>query len=80
LKEAWVHLEEWSKAMVTTALEGGADALILPYCLQDTVKALGLITTVSPDGDLKPGILVNCRPAIGFWCEWRNPGGILACK
>jgi 3-dehydroquinate synthase II len=54
LKEAWVHLEEWSKAMVTTALEGGADALILPSGLQDKVKALGLITTVSLDGGLKP--------------------------
>jgi 3-dehydroquinate synthase II len=55
LKEAWVHLEEWSKEMVTTALEGGADALIVTSGWQEKVKALGRITTVSPDGDLKPG-------------------------
>jgi 3-dehydroquinate synthase II len=55
LKEAWVQLEEWSKEMVTTALEGGADALIVPAGWQHKVKALGRITTVSPDGDLKPG-------------------------
>ncbi len=55
MKEAWVHLEEWSKEMVTAALEGGADALIVPAGWQDKVKALGRITTVSPDGDVKPG-------------------------
>jgi 3-dehydroquinate synthase II len=41
--------------MVTTALEGGADALIVPPGWHERVKALGRITTVSPDGDLKPG-------------------------
>lgn len=55
MKEAWVRLEEWSKEMVTTALEGGADALIVPSGWQGQVKALGRITTVSPDGDLRPG-------------------------
>jgi len=58
LKEAWVHLEEWSKEMVTAALEGGADALILPAGRQKEVKALGRITTVGRDGDLRPGIEV----------------------
>jgi 3-dehydroquinate synthase II len=56
LKEAWVCLEEWSKAMVTTALEGGADALVVPSGWQERVNALGRIATVSPDGDLKPGV------------------------
>lgn len=55
MKEAWVRLEEWSKTMVTTALEGGADALIVPSGWQEKVKALGRITTISPDGDLRPG-------------------------
>ena len=55
MKEAWVRLEEWSKEMVTTALEGGADALIVPLGWGERVKALGRITTVSADGDLKPG-------------------------
>ncbi len=56
MKEAWVRLEEWSKEMVTTALEGGADALIIPSGFHERVKGLGRITTVSPDGDLKPGV------------------------
>jgi 3-dehydroquinate synthase II len=55
VKEAWVHLDDFSKEMVTTALEGGADALVLPPGCQDKVKALGRILTVAPDGDLKPG-------------------------
>jgi 3-dehydroquinate synthase II len=55
VKEAWVHLDEWSKEMVTTALEGGADALVIPLGWQERVKALGRVVTVSPDGDMKPG-------------------------
>lgn len=55
MKEAWVHLEEWSKEMVTTALEGGANALVIPPGWQEKIKALGRITTVGEDGDLKPG-------------------------
>ena len=56
MKETWVRLEKWSREMVTTALEGGADALIVPSGWHEKVKALGRITTVSPDGDLKPGV------------------------
>jgi 3-dehydroquinate synthase II len=55
LKEAWVHIHKWSKEMVTTALEGGADALVVPPERQAEVKALGRITTVSSGGDLVPG-------------------------
>ena len=55
MKEAWVRLEEWSKEMLATAIEGGAEALIVPPSWEEQVKALGRITTVSPDGDLKPG-------------------------
>lgn len=55
MKEAWVYLDSFSKELVTTALEGGADALLLPAGCQDRVKALGRITTVAPDGDLVPG-------------------------
>lgn len=55
MKEAWVHLEEWSKDMVTTALENGADALVIQPGWHERVKALGRITTVGEEGDLKPG-------------------------
>jgi 3-dehydroquinate synthase II len=48
-------LDSFSKEMVTSALESGADALVLPSGCQGDVKALGRITTVAPDGDLVPG-------------------------
>ncbi len=55
MKEAWVYLEKWSKELAAAAVENGADALVVPAGLQERVKALGRITTVSPDGDLRPG-------------------------
>ncbi len=55
MKEAWVYLDSFSKDMVTTALEGGADALVLPAGCQERVKSLGRIATVATDGDLVPG-------------------------
>ncbi|MFP5213434.1 MAG: 3-dehydroquinate synthase II, partial [Acidobacteriota bacterium] len=55
MKEAWIVMEEWSKELVTTALENGADALVLPPGFSERVKALGRIATVSEDGDIKPG-------------------------
>lgn len=55
MKEAWLKLDEWSTEMVTAALECGADAIVLPPGRQQQIKALGRITTVSEDGDLRPG-------------------------
>jgi 3-dehydroquinate synthase II len=55
VKEAWVKLEQWSREVVTAALEAGADALVVPAGWQERVKELGRIATVSADGDLKPG-------------------------
>jgi 3-dehydroquinate synthase II len=55
MKEAWVKIDEWSQELITAALEGGADALIVPPGWQPQIKALGRIITVSADGDLMPG-------------------------
>lgn len=41
--------------MVTTALEGGADALVVPSGWSTRIKELGRIRTVSRDGDLVAG-------------------------
>lgn len=58
MKLAWVKLAQWSKELITTAIENGADAVVVPAGFQERVKALGRITTVSPDGDLCPGVNV----------------------
>ena len=45
----------WDKNVVTTALESGADALVVPKGYCDKVKQLGVIKTISEDGDLRWG-------------------------
>jgi 3-dehydroquinate synthase II len=51
----WVDARPYRKKIVTTALESGADAVIVPRGQSRKVRDLGLIKTVSPDGDLKLG-------------------------
>jgi 3-dehydroquinate synthase II len=51
----WVNARPYKKKVVTTALESGADAVIVPRGQSRNVRELGLIKTVSPDGDLKLG-------------------------
>lgn len=55
MKKIWVNIDPWDKEMVTTALEGGADGIVVPKGYSEKVKALGKIQTISEDGDLKPG-------------------------
>jgi len=54
-KRFWVRIPRWNKSLVTTALESGAEAIMPPRGRCADVKALGIITTVGTDGDLKPG-------------------------
>ncbi|MFO8056952.1 MAG: 3-dehydroquinate synthase II [bacterium] len=51
----WVNIRPFNKNAVTTALESGADAVIVPKGKTAKVRELGLIKTVAPDGDLKLG-------------------------
>jgi 3-dehydroquinate synthase II len=53
MKQFWVDCRPWKKDIATTAIESGADAIVCDRA--DDVKRLGRITTVAPDGDLKPG-------------------------
>ncbi|ETR68458.1 MAG: 3-dehydroquinate synthase [Candidatus Magnetoglobus multicellularis str. Araruama] len=43
----------WNKDLITDALEAGADAVIVPQGTTEKVKELGIIQTVSEDGDIK---------------------------
>ena len=51
----WVNARPYKKKVVTTALESGAQAVIVPRGQSRNVRELGLIKTVAPDGDLKLG-------------------------
>jgi 3-dehydroquinate synthase II len=53
MKVAWVKVVPWNKSLVTTALEGGAAAVMVPEGYHQKVKELGRIATIAPDGDLK---------------------------
>jgi 3-dehydroquinate synthase II len=53
MKQFWVDIRPWNKEIATTAIESGADALVVDRA--EDVRRLGRITTVAPDGDLKPG-------------------------
>jgi len=55
MKQVWVKADPWNKKVVTTALEGGADAVLVPKGYSAKVKELGLIATVGPEGDMKLG-------------------------
>lgn len=55
MKKFWVNLPKWDKKIVTTALESGADAIKVPEGFDKNVKELGIIKTISKNGDIKLG-------------------------
>lgn len=55
MRKIWVKVDPWNKNVVTTALEGGADGIMVPKGYSEKVKKLGRIQTVSEDGDLRLG-------------------------
>jgi len=54
-KTIWVKVDPWDKDLVTTALEGGADGVVIPEGYADQARSLGRILTISEDGDLQIG-------------------------
>ena len=55
MRKIWVKVDPWDKNIVTTALEGGADAIMVPKGFSEKVKQLGKIKTIAEDGDLVIG-------------------------
>jgi 3-dehydroquinate synthase II len=55
MRKIWVKVDPWDKDIVTTALEGGADGIMIPEGYSEKVKELGRIETISEDGDLVLG-------------------------
>lgn len=53
MKQFWVDIRPWNKEIATTAIESGADVLVVDKA--EDVKRLGRIATVAPDGDMKIG-------------------------
>ncbi|MBU1172488.1 MAG: 3-dehydroquinate synthase II [Proteobacteria bacterium] len=55
MRKIWVKVDPWDKDLVTTALESGADGIMVPKGYSVKVKELGKIKTICPDGDIVPG-------------------------
>jgi 3-dehydroquinate synthase II len=55
MRKIWVKVDPWDKELVITALEGGADGVLLPKGHSQEVKQLGRILTIAEDGDMKLG-------------------------
>ena len=55
MRKIWVKSDPWIKDIVTTALEGGADGIMVPKGFSKKVKELGKIETIAEDGDLVLG-------------------------
>ncbi|MHC4476167.1 MAG: 3-dehydroquinate synthase II [Planctomycetota bacterium] len=59
MKKLWVNAVPYNKDVVISALESGAEAVVLPDGQTATVREFGKIKTVEKDGDLKPGLDVE---------------------
>lgn len=55
MKTIWVRVEPWDKQAVISALEAGAEAVVVEAGRSEEVRQLGVLKTVAPDGDLKLG-------------------------
>jgi 3-dehydroquinate synthase II len=65
MKRIWVKVDPWDKPLFLTALESGADAVVVAEGDSVRVKELGALPTVAPDGDIKPDSDV-------FWMEIKD--------
>ncbi len=61
MRKIWINVVPWDKELVTTALEGGADGVLVPAGYSEKVKALGRIDTIAEDGDIRLGVDVVTR-------------------
>ncbi len=56
LPRIWARIFPWDKEAAVSALESGVEALWLPDGCVDLARALGRVTAVCNDGDLREGI------------------------
>lgn len=51
----WVEVDEYDRDFITGCLEAGVDGIYCEEPIGETVRELGVVTTITPDGDLVPG-------------------------
>ncbi len=55
MQAVWVDIRPWDKLLATTAVEGGADAVVLAPGDAEKIRELSRIAVVAEDGDVVPG-------------------------
>ncbi len=55
MKKIWVKVIPWDKTMATTAIENGADGIMVDSGFSEKVKELSRIPTIAEDGEVKLG-------------------------
>ena len=55
MRKIWVKVDPWDKELVVAAIEGGADGIMVNRGCSAKVKELGIIKTISEDGDFVLG-------------------------
>lgn len=77
MRTIWVKIDPWDKDMVTTAIENGADGIMVPPGFSEKIKELGKIQTIAPDGDIRPDEdVVSCR----ITCKEDEETIVAACR
>ena len=51
----WVRVENYDRKFITGCLEAGVDGIYCDETIGEQVEQLGVVTTITPDGDLVPG-------------------------
>lgn len=51
----WVKVDNYDRDFITSCLEAGVDGIYSEEPIGETVRELGVVTTVTPDGELTPG-------------------------
>jgi len=54
-KLIWVQVDEYDREFLTGCLEAGVDGIYSEQPIGEQVEALGRVTTITPDGELKQG-------------------------
>jgi 3-dehydroquinate synthase II len=51
----WVAVDDYDREFITGCLEAGVDGIYCEEPIGETVRELGVVTTITPDGELVPG-------------------------
>ncbi len=54
-KKIWVKVEDYNREFVTGCLEAGVDGIYSTKPVGEKISRLGVVETITPDGDLLPG-------------------------